>query len=254
LRIAYCVLRIVHHAKRPFVILHFAFCIRHSSFYIFHFTFFILHSSFMPLLRLAFRLLYNELAWTYDLVSWSVSIGQWRDWQRAALPYLPEGRVLEIAHGPGNFLLDLHAHGFEPVGLDLSPAMSRLARQKLRAHGVKIPLVRSRVQALPFAGGSFRCLVATFPTEFIVDPPAIAEFYRVLAPGGVLVIVPAAQITGPALPDRLAEGLFRLTGQSADFGLARLENPYPAAGFSTRIERVRLPRSVVTVVIATKSR
>jgi ubiquinone/menaquinone biosynthesis C-methylase UbiE len=204
-------------------------------------------------LRLAFRLLYNELAWTYDLVSWSVSIGQWRAWQRTALPYLAEGRVLEIAHGPGNFLLDLHAHGFEPVGLDLSRAMGRLARQKLRAHEVKLPLVRGRVQALPFAGGSFPCLVSTFPTEFIVDPEAIAEFYRVLAPGGRLVVVPAAQITGPALPDRLAEWLFRITGQSAEPGLMPLENPYTPAGFSTRIERVHLPRSLVTVVIAAKN-
>ena len=205
-------------------------------------------------LRLAFRLLYNELAWTYDLVSWSVSVGQWRAWQRTALPYLAKGRVLEIAHGSGNFLLDLHASGLEAVGLDLSQSMGRLARQKLRAHEVQIPLVRGRVQALPFAGGAFPCLVSTFPTEFIIDPQAIAEFHRVLAPGGALVIVPAAQITGPALPDRLAEWLFRITGQSAVPGLAPIENPYTGAGFSTRIERVRLPRSVVTVVIAEKNR
>ena len=203
-------------------------------------------------LRLAFRLLYNELAWTYDLVSWSVSIGQWRSWQRTALPRLREGRVLEIAHGTGDLLLDLHEAGLAPVGLDLSPAMGRLARKKLRAHGVGLPLVRGRVQALPFASQAFASLVSTFPAEFILEPAAAAEFYRVLAPGGVLVIIPAAQITGPALPDRLAEWLFRVTGQDAEARAAPRENPYTPAGFSTRIEHVRLPRSVVTVVIAEK--
>lgn len=203
-----------------------------------------------PLLRLFFDLLYNRLAWTYDLVSWTVSIGQWRRWQQTALPFLRPGPVLEIAHGTGNLMLDLHRAGHAPVGLDLSPAMGAIARKKLRAQAVRLPLIRARVQALPFASGAFASLVSTFPTEFVVDSQAIAEFYRVLAPGGALVIVPAAQITGTALLDRVAEWLFRITGQSAAPGLALLANPYLPAGFSTRIERVRLARSVVTVIIA----
>src|SRR5258705_7894292 len=83
-------------------------------------------------MRFAFGLLYNQLAWTYDLVSWTVSAGQWRSWQRAALPYLRGRAVLEIAHGTGNLLLDLISLGFQPVGLDLSPAMGRIASHKLK--------------------------------------------------------------------------------------------------------------------------
>ena len=206
------------------------------------------------LLRLFFRLLYNELAWTYDLVSGSVSIGQWRSWQRAALPYLKGRRVLEIAHGTGNLLLDLVALGFEPMGLDASRAMGSLARRKLRARGLpgRAPLVRARAQALPFAAGSFPSLVATFPTEFITAPAVIAECHRVLQPGGVVVFVPVAQIISPALSDRLAAWLFRITGQSSADFFAPFADRYTAAGFVTRVEQARLPRSVVTVVIAEK--
>ena len=39
--------------------------------------------------------------------------------------------MLEIAHGTGNLLLDLISLGFKPVGLDLSPAMGRIASRKL---------------------------------------------------------------------------------------------------------------------------
>ncbi len=204
------------------------------------------------LLRTAFHLLYNELAWTYDWVSAGVSVGQWRRWQRAALPYLRPGPTLEIAHGTGDLLLDLHADGYAAVGLDLSPAMGRVARRKLRARGVAAPLVRGNVLALPFASQAFASLVSTFPAEFILASEALGEFHRVLVPGGVLVIVPGAQIMGPALPDRLAAWLFRVTGQSAEVEAVPRPNPLALAGFVTRIERVRLPRSVVTVVIATK--
>lgn len=208
---------------------------------------------FARLLRWFFTLLYNPLAAAYDLVSWSVSIGQWRRWQQAALAYLRPGPVLEIAHGTGDLLLDLQRAGRAPIGLDLSPSMGRIARNKLRTQGVTIPLIRGRVQALPVASGTFANLISTFPAEFIVDPQALTEFYRVLAPGGVLVIIPAAHITGPAWPDRLAHWLFGVTGQAAEpQGLGRLTDRLAHAGFAARLEHVRLPRSVVLVVVAAK--
>lgn len=211
--------------------------------------------------RFYFRLLYDELAWSYDLVSWVVSMGQWRSWQRAALPFLPVGRVLEVGHGTGNMLVDLVRGGYRPLGLDLSARMGGLARRKLRRvlgeQSKHIALLRAGVDALPFANGAVPALLSTFPTEYIGRPAAIAEFYRVLAPGGVLVSVPAAQITGPALPDRLADWLFRVTGQAANATAAAdpwspLLARYAAAGFAARIEQVSLPRSVVSVVVAEK--
>jgi ubiquinone/menaquinone biosynthesis C-methylase UbiE len=213
-------------------------------------------NSLLRLLRFGFRLLYNELAWTYDFVAWSVSMGQWRAWQRTALPYLYGRRVLEVGHGTGNMLLDLLSLGFTPVGLDLSRSMGRVAGRKLRrvsgTRALASPLVRGRVDALPFAAASFDSLLSTFPTEYIGQPPAIAEFRRLLRPGGVVVCVPSAQITGIGLADRLAEWLFRVTGQSAESFWAPLVARFSAAGFQARLERVRLPRSLVTVLVAVR--
>jgi ubiquinone/menaquinone biosynthesis C-methylase UbiE len=182
-------------------------------------------------------------------------MGQWRSWGRSALPHLRGQRILEIAHGTGNLLLDLTALGFAPVGIDLSAAMGAITKRKLRARGLfgRIPLARGRVQALPFANATFDSVLATFPTEFIIDPSAIAEFHRALKPGGVLVCVPSARIIGPGLPDRFAAWLFRVTGQAAGDWYAPILQRYHAHGFTAHTESVTLPRSIVTLLIAQKS-
>ena len=204
------------------------------------------------LLRFGFRLLYDELAWTYDLVARATSIGQWRSWQRAALPELIGGRMLEIAHGTGDMLLDLLALGLDPIGIDLSPSMGRLARRKLKRHGLDCPLVRASVLALPFAAASFPTLLSTFPTEFLFDPIVVKEFYRVLQPGGRLVAVPNAVITGRAPSDRLGRWLYRVTHQAGTELPDRVLKPYRTAGFRASIKTIPLPRSIVHLILADK--
>jgi ubiquinone/menaquinone biosynthesis C-methylase UbiE len=233
----------------------------HCSLFIVHPSSFIVHPSspFMRLLlRLFFRLLYNEFAFTYDLVSWVVSIGQWREWQRQVIPHIVGDQILEVAHGTGNLQIDLAAQGFKPVAFDLSPDMGRIAKRKLAGRKLKPPFVRGLVQALPFTAKHFTTLIATFPTEFIVDPLAVSEFQRVLASGGRLIFVPAATIIPGHLADQLAKWLFEVTGQSAtpsaaDLWGQRLADTYRAARFQIRIETVKLPRSLVWLVIAEKA-
>ncbi len=212
------------------------------------------------LVRIGFRLLYNELAWTYDSVSWLVSLGQWRDWQQVAIPFLKGYRILELAHGPGHMLVALRLAGHEVVGTDLSPAMLRLARNRLESRGLQAPLVRAAAQDLPFAGGSFDSVLATFPAEFIAEPHSIASLNRVLCPGGRLVIVPEARLTGGDPLTAIVEWLYTVTGQRQGFedsgepsslwlGVAE---QFSRAGFNLSIEQVDLGRSLVTLILAEK--
>ncbi|MBN1887739.1 MAG: methyltransferase domain-containing protein [Thermoflexales bacterium] len=167
------------------------------------------------LLRLFFLLLYNQLAWLYDSIAWLVSFGHWRHWGQAALPHLRGQRVLELAHGPGHLLVAMRRSGRCPLGLDLSPAMGRLASARLRRSGLAVPLVRARAQALPFRAGAFDSVVSTFPTEFILDPATLDEAARVLGEGGRLVIVPGVAFDSHSRPYRFLKWLYRVTGQAA---------------------------------------
>lgn len=203
------------------------------------------------LLRLGFRLLYREMAWSYDLVSRIVSLGRWRDWQRAAMRFARGRRVLELAFGTGNLMLDWHARGLTPVGIDLSPQMARIAARKLRAQGLPLTLVQGRAQALPFAQATFDAVISTFPTEFILEQATVAEVERVLRPGGRLVVALGASPTGRDLPSRFIERLYFITGQSPPLPPEEMSLP---GRLSMRWEKVRGDGWVAQIIVGEKAK
>jgi ubiquinone/menaquinone biosynthesis C-methylase UbiE len=162
-------------------------------------------------IRWLFQRLYREFAWTYDAVAWAVSAGLWRRWALSALPELA-GRVLELGFGTGHVQLALAARP-AVCGLDASPHMAARAAARLRRHGHTPRLVNGLAQQLPFATAAFDSLLATFPTEYMLDPATHAELRRVLAPGGRLVIVPLAQLD-PGFYTGIVDLAYRLTLQA----------------------------------------
>ena len=217
------------------------------------------------LIRLGFRLLYYELAWTYDLVSWLVSLGEWRNWQRAALPFVTGERVLEIGHGPGHMLLDLAAAVSQVAGLDLSPYMGWQAQKRLAKAGLPVMLARGRAQELPWATAVFDTVLATFPTDYIIERETIASVYRVLKEDGRFLIVPEGHLVGRGAVYRFIDWLFRITGQRDGAFMVDGEGFWPdtavwepfrqryaEAGFKVEVKQIKLERSVVTVIIAQK--
>lgn len=147
------------------------------------------------LLQFLFNLLYHQLAWSYDLVAAVVSLGHWQAWVLSVLPYLTGPHILELGPGPGHVQAALLARGRRAVGLEASPQMARQARRKLERAGFTSAISRGQAQALPYPAESFDQVVATFPSDYIIDPLSLAEIQRVLKPGGELLVLPTAWLT-----------------------------------------------------------
>ena len=99
----------------------------------------------------------------------------------------PEGRpeVLDAGCGSGGTTAWLSRWG-RVSGVDLAPTALDLARQR----GIKRLLCAS-VEALPFAAGSFdllTCFDVLYHLRVDDDRAALAEFQRVLRPGGLAVV------------------------------------------------------------------
>ncbi|MFD9452019.1 class I SAM-dependent DNA methyltransferase [Streptomyces sp. NPDC059985] len=98
-----------------------------------------------------------------------------------------DGPVADLGCGPGHITAHLHDLGRAAFGVDASPAMIELAR---RAHpGLRFEV--GSMAALDIADGmlggvlSRWSVIHTPPREL---PSVLAEFHRVLAPGGHLLI------------------------------------------------------------------
>ena len=99
------------------------------------------------------------------------------------------GDVLEVAVGTG-LNLPHYPDGVTLTGVDLSPAMLGIARERADGLGRAIDLVEGDAQALPFSDATFDTVVCTLGLcGFPDDHAALAEMHRVLRPGGKLLLL-----------------------------------------------------------------
>lgn len=101
------------------------------------------------------------------------------------------GKVLEIAPGPGYFGIELAKLGnYQVTGLDISKSFVEIARKNAAEAGLPIDFREGNASAMPFADETFDFTFCQAAFKNFSEPvKAIAEMYRVLKPKGVAVIV-----------------------------------------------------------------
>jgi ubiquinone/menaquinone biosynthesis C-methylase UbiE len=150
------------------------------------------------------------------------------------------GETLEIAAGTGRNL-PFYPADVRLTGLDVSPAMLAVARQRAKELGRQADLRVGDAQALDFPAASFDTVVCTLALCTIPDPArAVAEAARVLRPGGQLLLL--EHVRSPILPVRAVEYLLEpLSARFASDHLTREPLTYVAAA-GLRVERLERSR------------
>jgi ubiquinone/menaquinone biosynthesis methyltransferase len=139
------------------------------------------------------RQLFATIADRYDLITVILSGGRDRAWKRrlVRLARVSSGElVLDLACGTGDIAFEAAARGARVIGIDVTPRMIELARQK-RIGGIRDGDVRFLIGdmvALPLHGGVADVVTTGYGLRNVpVLESAIAEAARVLRPGGRLV-------------------------------------------------------------------
>jgi demethylmenaquinone methyltransferase/2-methoxy-6-polyprenyl-1,4-benzoquinol methylase len=150
--------------------------------------------------RLAFvRALFDEAAPHYDWINRVFSLGSGAWYRRQCLVRAglrPGLRVADIAVGTGlvaREILAITGKASDVVGVDISAAMLAVARTKLG-----IPLIQGTADQLPLADRAVDFVTMGYALRHVSDLlTALAEFHRVLRPGGTVLLL---EIGKPAKP------------------------------------------------------
>jgi SAM-dependent methyltransferase len=105
------------------------------------------------------------------------------DWAMSLVPWRGDERILDVGCGPGKYYDYFQAQhpGLRYIGLDYSYAM-------VSDHKGNGQITRGTMEELPFADDSFDVVMANHVIYLAPDVEAtIAEFKRVLKPGGMLI-------------------------------------------------------------------
>ena len=150
---------------------------------------------------------FNSVASKYDIMNDVMCVGLHRVWKDAMMDWLaprPGQRLLDVAGGTGDIsfrFLKRAGHGHATV-LDLTEPMLVEGRKRAEAASMAESLdwVVGDAMALPFEDNTFDVYTISFGIRNVTRPQeALNEAFRVLKPGGRLMVLEFSQLPNDGL-------------------------------------------------------
>ncbi len=149
---------------------------------------------------------FNSVADKYDVMNDVMSFGIHRVWKKITLAHtgLKKGQhALDVAAGTGDLSIGMSkqvgADG-EVVMSDINAAMLEQGRRRLMDKGIagNVKFVQANAEELPFEDSSFDCITIAFGLRNVTHKEtALASMFRVLRPGGRLLVL---EFSKPVMP------------------------------------------------------
>lgn len=150
---------------------------------------------------------FHSVAQRYDVMNDLMSAGLHRLWKRFTVMRAgirPGMRVLDIAGGTGDL-----AGAFAPLAgaqgqvwlTDINSSMLSVGRDRLIDQGIILPVAVCDAEKLPFPEAYFDRVTVAFGLRNMTNKEqALTEMYRVLKPGGKLLVLEFSQVARPLAP------------------------------------------------------
>lgn len=143
------------------------------------------------------RKMFDNIAKDYDKLNHVLSLNIDKVWRKKAVCELTDEarplKVLDVACGTGDFTIEIAkkvAPGSRITGVDISEGMIAVGREKLSKLGIDAVFKVADCEALPYDDKTFdRISVGFGVRNFEHLELGLREMYRVLTPGGKLVIL-----------------------------------------------------------------
>jgi demethylmenaquinone methyltransferase/2-methoxy-6-polyprenyl-1,4-benzoquinol methylase len=141
---------------------------------------------------------FHSVAGKYDLMNDLMSMGIHRLWKWFTVNnsgVRRGGKVLDIAGGTGDLtrkFSQMVGDSGKVVLADINASMLNVGRDRLTDDGMvgNIEFVQANAEALPFPDNSFDCITIAFGLRNVTNKDkALASMYRVLKPGGQLMVL-----------------------------------------------------------------
>lgn len=101
----------------------------------------------------------------------------------------PGSSLLDVATGAGKVAIPAALGGANVTGLDLTPKLLEVARERATEAGVEVRFVEGDAEELPFESGSFDRVTSCFGVMFAPRQElAASELARVAGPGATIVV------------------------------------------------------------------
>ncbi len=149
---------------------------------------------------------FHSVAGKYDLMNDVMSLGLHRLWKRFTIGQAnvrPGQIILDLAGGTGDLTIEfskLVGKTGKVVLSDINEKMLQRGRERLLDKGIvgNVEVVQADAEALPFQDNYFDCITIAFGLRNVTDKAAaLRSMYRVLKPGGKLLVL---EFSKPVLP------------------------------------------------------
>jgi demethylmenaquinone methyltransferase/2-methoxy-6-polyprenyl-1,4-benzoquinol methylase len=141
--------------------------------------------------------MFETIAFSYDFQNSFLSLRRDVYWRRTLARCIisrDEALILDMATGTAEVAIEICKHhpGAKVVGVDFSPRMLAIGKEKVNSRnlGTRIRLSLGDGRQLPVKSGCFDAATIAFGIRNIEErDQALAEFNRILKPGGQLLIM-----------------------------------------------------------------